>query len=41
MYDLPSMEGLSKAIVDEDVIDNKSKPLLIFEGGEASKAVSD
>jgi len=41
MYDLPSMEGLSKVIVDEDVIDNKSKPLLIFEGGEASKAVSD
>ena len=41
MYDLPSMEGLSKAIVDEDVIDNKSKPLLIFEGGEQSKAASD
>ena len=42
MYDLPSMEGLSKAIVDEDVIDSKSsKPLLIFEGGEQSKAVSD
>jgi ATP-dependent Clp protease ATP-binding subunit ClpX len=42
MYDLPSMEGLSKAIVDEDVIDSKSsKPLLIFEGGEQSKAASD
>jgi ATP-dependent Clp protease ATP-binding subunit ClpX len=42
MYDLPSMEGLSKAIVDEDVIENRSsKPLLIFEGGEQSKAASD
>ncbi|KPJ96774.1 MAG: ATP-dependent Clp protease ATP-binding subunit ClpX [Gammaproteobacteria bacterium SG8_15] len=41
MYDLPSMEGLSKAIVDEDVIESKSKPLLIFEGGEQSRAASD
>jgi len=41
MYDLPSMSGLSKAIVDEDVIENKSKPLLIFEGGEQNRAASD
>lgn len=41
MYDLPSMEGLSKAIVDEDVINNKSKPLLIYEGGEQHRAASD
>jgi len=41
MYDLPSMEGLSKVILDEDVIENKSKPLLIFEGGEQSRAASD
>ena len=41
MYDLPSMEGLSKAIVDEDVIQSKSKPLLNFEGGEQSRAASD
>jgi ATP-dependent Clp protease ATP-binding subunit ClpX len=41
MYDLPSMEGLSKVVVDEDVIENKSKPLLMFEGGEPSRAVSD
>jgi ATP-dependent Clp protease ATP-binding subunit ClpX len=41
MYDLPSLEGLSKVIVDEDVINNKSKPLLIFEGGEQHRAVSD
>ena len=41
MYDLPSMEGLSKVIIDEDVIESKSKPLLIFEGGEQSRAASD
>jgi ATP-dependent Clp protease ATP-binding subunit ClpX len=41
MYDLPSMEALSKVIIDEDVIDTKSKPLLMFEGGEQSRAASD
>jgi len=41
MYDLPSLEGLCKVIVDADVIDNKSKPLLIYEGGEQHRAVSD
>jgi ATP-dependent Clp protease ATP-binding subunit ClpX len=41
MYDLPSMEGLSKVIIDEDVIESKSKPLLMFEGGEQSRAASD
>ncbi|MCG6969206.1 MAG: ATP-dependent Clp protease ATP-binding subunit ClpX [Gammaproteobacteria bacterium] len=41
MYDLPSMENLSKVIIDEDVIDTKSKPLLMFEGGEQSRAASD
>ena len=41
MYDLPSLEDLSKVIVDEDVIENKSKPLLIFEGGEQHRAASD
>jgi len=41
MYDLPSMEGLSKVILDEDVIESSSKPLLIFEGGEQNRAASD
>ncbi len=41
MYDLPSLEGLSKVILDEEVINNKSKPLLIFEGGEQHRAASD
>jgi ATP-dependent Clp protease ATP-binding subunit ClpX len=41
MYDLPSLEGLSKVIVDDDVINSKSKPLLIYEGGEQHRAASD
>jgi len=41
MYDLPSMKDLSKVILDEDVIENHTKPLLIFEGGEQSRAASD
>ena len=30
-----------QAIVDADVIHNKSKPLLIYEGGEQHRAASD
>jgi ATP-dependent Clp protease ATP-binding subunit ClpX len=41
MYDLPSLEGLSKVIIDDDVINDKSKPLLIYEGGEQHRAASD
>ena len=41
MYDLPSLAGLSKVILDEDVINNKSQPLLIYEGGEQHRAASD
>jgi len=41
MYDLPTLEGLSKVIVDADVINSKSKPLLIYEGGEQHRAASD
>jgi len=41
MYDLPSLEGLRKVILDEDVIENDSKPLLMFEGNEQSKVASD
>ncbi len=35
MYDLPACEGLSKVVVDENVIEGKSKPILIFEQDEA------
>jgi len=41
MYDLPTLDGLSKAIIDADVINEKSNPLLIYEGGEQHRAASD
>ena len=41
MYDLPSMEHVSKVVVDEAVINGESKPYLIFDGPEQSKAASD
>jgi ATP-dependent Clp protease ATP-binding subunit ClpX len=30
MYDLPSIEGLSKVVVDEKAITGDGKPLLIY-----------
>ena len=41
MYDLPSMENVTKVVVEEAVISGESKPLLIFEGGEQQRAASD
>jgi ATP-dependent Clp protease ATP-binding subunit ClpX len=32
MYDLPSMENVSKVVVDEGVINGESDPLVIYEG---------
>nr|MDQ2993433.1 hypothetical protein [Pseudomonadota bacterium] len=31
MYELPSIENLAKVVIDEQVIDGKSKPILIYE----------
>ncbi|OGT19178.1 MAG: ATP-dependent protease ATP-binding subunit ClpX [Gammaproteobacteria bacterium RBG_16_57_12] len=41
MYDLPSLDRVSKVIVDKDVIEGKSKPLLMFEGGELRRTASE
>ena len=41
MYDLPSMENVTKVVIDDGVIDGSSKPLLIYEGSEISKVASD
>ena len=42
MYDLPSLENVSKVVVDESVIEHKTEPYLIYtdaagaaEGGSA------
>jgi ATP-dependent Clp protease ATP-binding subunit ClpX len=34
MYHLPSYKGVEKVVVDESVINDKTDPLLIFEGGK-------
>jgi ATP-dependent Clp protease ATP-binding subunit ClpX len=41
MYELPSIEGVEKVVVDEAAIQGESKPLIIFEGAEMSKAAPD
>ncbi|HSR63121.1 MAG TPA: ATP-dependent Clp protease ATP-binding subunit ClpX [Gammaproteobacteria bacterium] len=41
MYDLPSMENVSKIVIDEAVINGESKPLMIYEGAEMQKAAPD
>ncbi|HEB97768.1 MAG TPA: ATP-dependent Clp protease ATP-binding subunit ClpX [Sedimenticola thiotaurini] len=41
MYDLPSMEDVSKVVVDESVIVGESEPYIIYEGGEKQLAASD
>ncbi len=42
MYDLPSMEGVHKVVVDEAAIKGESRPLIIYEGDADRKlAASD
>jgi ATP-dependent Clp protease ATP-binding subunit ClpX len=40
MYDLPSAEGISKVVIDENVISNAGKPLLIFDGNDDKQSVA-
>jgi ATP-dependent Clp protease ATP-binding subunit ClpX len=41
MYDLPSIKGLSKVVIDEAVINSESDPILIYENKEPSRVASD
>ena len=41
MYDVPSMEGVSKVVIDEAVIKGDSEPLMIYENNDHKKALSD
>ncbi len=34
MYELPSLEGVSKVVIDSGVIEGDSDPIMIFDGGE-------
>jgi ATP-dependent Clp protease ATP-binding subunit ClpX len=40
MYDLPSLEGVSKVVVDENVVNNTGNPLLIYENEESKKSAA-
>lgn len=40
MYDLPSMENVSKVVIDETVIRGESQPILIYESAEPAVAES-
>ena len=37
MYDLPSLEGVSKVVIDETVVEGSNRPYLVYEGGEPHK----
>ncbi len=37
MYDLPSLEGVSKVVIDETVVEGSNQPYLVYEGGETHK----
>ncbi len=41
MYDIPSMENVTKVVVDETVITGESKPILIYEDSDLPKAASE
>ncbi|MEW8014451.1 MAG: ATP-dependent Clp protease ATP-binding subunit ClpX [Candidatus Sedimenticola endophacoides] len=41
MYDLPSMEDVSKVVVDESVIAGEKPPYVIYQSGEKRRAASD
>lgn len=41
MYDLPSLDNVSKVVIDAGVISGETQPLMIYEGSEMSKAASD
>ena len=41
MYDLPSIEDVSKVVIDDSVIKGESDPILLYENGNQDKAVSE
>jgi len=41
MYDLPSLENVSKVVVDEAVITGENDPYIIYEGGEKKMVAAD
>jgi ATP-dependent Clp protease ATP-binding subunit ClpX len=40
MYELPSLEGVCKVVVDENVVNNASQPILIYDKEDIKKSAS-
>ena len=40
MYDLPSQDDVSKVVIDKNVVDSDSEPLLIYKSKSASKEIN-
>ena len=40
MYELPSLEGVSKVVVDENVVNETGKPLLVYESEETKQSAA-
>ncbi|MEJ2382252.1 MAG: AAA family ATPase, partial [Gammaproteobacteria bacterium] len=40
MYDLPSMENVSKVVIDDAVINGEAKPYVIYDGSEQQQRVA-
>ena len=40
MYDLPSMQNVSKVVVDEAVVRGEAKPFIVYENSEAKRESS-
>jgi ATP-dependent Clp protease ATP-binding subunit ClpX len=41
MYKIPSEEGVSKVVIDENVITGKSDPMLIYETQDQQKVLPE
>ena len=43
MYELPSLEGVSKVVVDESVIEGEAEPFILYEnaGSQKKKAAAE
>ena len=40
MYELPSLDGVSKVVIDEAVVEGSNQPYMVYEGGEPQKKLS-
>jgi ATP-dependent Clp protease ATP-binding subunit ClpX len=41
MYELPSLEGVSKVVIDEAVVEGGNEPYLVYEGGELQRLAKE